>query len=120
MELESYFECFMYENIVKMKGTAELLSMSFDNLLKMIDSDKLVADSEECVYEAVIDWINCSKDDRKKYIPKLFKAIRFDQMDVAVKSSRKKPQTVYNMLTFDFYLFSFYSPNRKKNSLRLD
>lgn len=69
---------------MKMVNTDEFLALNSDDLLKMIGSDKLKVDKEETVFEAVMRWIGVDKT-RKQHIPELFKAIRFSQMDIAVR-----------------------------------
>lgn len=72
-------------NFMKVKDTAEFLSLNYDALYELIESDELNVVREENVFSAISAWIYHDKANREQYFENIVKLIRFDQMKVTVK-----------------------------------
>ncbi|CAG9769823.1 unnamed protein product [Ceutorhynchus assimilis] len=87
---ENYFcqalraSCWRYimKNFVKISVESdEILQLSLNQLQSIINADDLNVKSEETVWQAIIRWIDHSKDSRKGYIVELMKYIRLGLLD---------------------------------------
>ena len=75
-DLVSAADRFISINFNKIIHTHEFLNLSFEELNEILNRDELNVDSEEQVYEALIEWIKFDLDNRKDKIYVLLKSIR--------------------------------------------
>ncbi|XP_008178316.1 kelch-like protein 3 isoform X2 [Acyrthosiphon pisum] len=54
----------------------EFLSLSSEQIVKLISSDELTVPSEEKIFESVIQWIKHDLDSRKQILPQLMEHVR--------------------------------------------
>ncbi|XP_016659045.1 kelch-like protein 2 isoform X2 [Acyrthosiphon pisum] len=54
----------------------EFLSLSSEQIVKLIASDELIAPSEEKIFESVIQWVEHDLDSRKQILPQLMEHVR--------------------------------------------
>ncbi|XP_039904089.1 kelch-like protein 10 [Simochromis diagramma] len=58
----------------------EFLMLSANELIKIIESDRLIVKQERMVYEAILCWINFAPDHRKEYISLLLSKVSKGQL----------------------------------------
>lgn len=63
------------------KNSSEIIELSIEQLLPIIDSDLLNVKSEELVWELIVRWINNDPDNRKIYIVNLLKTVRLGLLE---------------------------------------
>ncbi|XP_078583963.1 kelch-like protein 24 [Branchiostoma floridae x Branchiostoma japonicum] len=79
-ELEDKARVYAMKEFVEVSKMPALLSLTKDQLVALISSDKLEA-REEVVYTAVLAWINHDTRKRKKEMRELMELVRFPFMD---------------------------------------
>ncbi|VVC24961.1 Hypothetical protein CINCED_3A021095 [Cinara cedri] len=76
MELLSSSESYIQQHFSEVVEGDEFLSLSSDQVVKLISSDELTVPSEEKVFECVICWVNHAPTSRKDILPKLMEHVR--------------------------------------------
>ncbi|XP_066287073.1 kelch-like protein 24 [Branchiostoma lanceolatum] len=79
-DLEKKAWSYVMRQFSSVSTTPEFLYLTKEQIIKLISSDDLGA-SEECVYKAVMAWINHDTRKRKKEMKELMELIRFPFMD---------------------------------------
>lgn len=75
-QLIKYTQDFITDNFLAVSKTPEFMSMSAGDIDNILSSDKLNVSSEVEVFEAVMEWINHDKENRKQYLSKLVSKIK--------------------------------------------
>ncbi|XP_060872833.1 LOW QUALITY PROTEIN: kelch-like protein 3 [Metopolophium dirhodum] len=75
-ELLTSSELYIQHHFSEVFGGDEFLSLSSEQVVKLISSDKLIVPSEEKVFESVIRWVNHESGSRKCILPQLMEHIR--------------------------------------------
>ncbi|XP_060833662.1 ring canal kelch homolog isoform X1 [Rhopalosiphum padi] len=76
MELLSSSESYIQQHFSEVVEGDEFLSLSSEQVVKLISSDELTVPSEEKVFECVICWVNYEASCRKDILPKLMEHVR--------------------------------------------
>ncbi|XP_019637084.1 PREDICTED: kelch-like protein 12 [Branchiostoma belcheri] len=74
---ESCLQC-IYKHFTKVSSSEEFCSLSVDQLTEIISHDELDVKEETTVWEAVVRWVQHSREDRTHHIPSILPHIRFD------------------------------------------
>ncbi|KAL4083983.1 hypothetical protein QTP88_029299 [Uroleucon formosanum] len=69
-------ELYIYQHFSEVFGGDEFLSLSSEQVIKLISSDKLTVPSEEKVFESVICWVKYKLGSRKCILPQLMEHVR--------------------------------------------
>ena len=67
---------FILANFSTVAKTEDFLNMSFEEVEKWISSDEIDINAEEDVFRIILTWIDCDKNERKKYFADLFRHVR--------------------------------------------
>ncbi|XP_050424984.1 ring canal kelch homolog [Adelges cooleyi] len=76
MELLSSSESYIQQHFSEVVEGDEFLSLSPEQVIKLISSDELTVPSEEKVFECVICWVNNESSIRKEFLPQLMEHVR--------------------------------------------
>ncbi|XP_001948815.2 kelch-like protein 3 isoform X2 [Acyrthosiphon pisum] len=76
MELLKSSELYTQQHFSEVVEGDEFLSLSSEQVIKLISSDKLIIPSEEKVFESVIRWVKHELDSRKCILPQLMEHVR--------------------------------------------
>ncbi|XP_060871941.1 kelch-like protein 3 isoform X2 [Metopolophium dirhodum] len=76
-------EVYIHQYFLQVFGCDEFLSLSSEQVIKLISSDRLPVSAEEIVFESVIRWINYELDSRHYILPQLLEHVRFPLMSKA-------------------------------------
>ncbi|PAV80565.1 hypothetical protein WR25_19109 isoform A [Diploscapter pachys] len=63
-------------NFQQVVGTEEFMSLSYDLLKEIISSEELHVQSEEQVYDAIVQWVRHDLEHRRNYFSKLLQHVR--------------------------------------------
>ncbi|XP_078686610.1 kelch repeat and BTB domain-containing protein 2-like isoform X1 [Branchiostoma floridae x Branchiostoma belcheri] len=66
------------QHFVEVSSSEEFCSLSVDQLTEIISHDELEVDKETRVWEAVVRWVQHSKEDRLQHLPNILLRIRFN------------------------------------------
>lgn len=69
-------ELYIRKHFLEVVGGDEFLSLSSDQVVKLISNDELIVPSEEKVFESVIRWVRHELDSRKYILPQLMEHVR--------------------------------------------
>ncbi|XP_060859404.1 kelch-like protein 2 [Metopolophium dirhodum] len=69
-------ELYILQHFPDVFGGDEFLSLSSEQVIKLISSDKLTVPSEEKVFESVISWVKYELDSRQCILPQLMEHVR--------------------------------------------
>ncbi|XP_016663694.1 kelch-like protein 3 [Acyrthosiphon pisum] len=75
--LTTISEVYIHQHFSEVFGGDEFLSLSSEQVIKLISSDRLQVSSEEKVFESVISWINYESGSRRCILPQLLEHVRF-------------------------------------------
>ncbi|XP_001948331.2 kelch-like protein 2 isoform X1 [Acyrthosiphon pisum] len=75
-ELLTSSELYIHQHFSEAADGDEFLSLSSEEVIKLISSDKLIVPSEEKVFESVIRWVKHELGTRKCILPQLMKHVR--------------------------------------------
>ncbi|XP_016658428.1 ring canal kelch homolog isoform X1 [Acyrthosiphon pisum] len=67
---------YIQQHFSEVVGDDEFLSLSSDQVIQLISSDKLTVPSEEKVFESVIRWVKYESGSRKCILPQLMEHVR--------------------------------------------
>ncbi|XP_078656149.1 kelch repeat and BTB domain-containing protein 2-like [Branchiostoma floridae x Branchiostoma belcheri] len=72
--------CLQYiiKNFTEVSSSEEFCSLSVDQLTEIISQDKLEVKEETRVWEAVVRWVQHSREDRLQHLPSILPHIRFN------------------------------------------
>ncbi|XP_078703747.1 kelch repeat and BTB domain-containing protein 2-like isoform X4 [Branchiostoma floridae x Branchiostoma belcheri] len=72
--------CLQYicQHFVEVSSSEEFCSLSVDQLTEIISQDKLEVKEETRVWEAVVRWVQHSREDRLQHLPNILPHIRFN------------------------------------------
>ncbi|XP_019639565.1 PREDICTED: kelch repeat and BTB domain-containing protein 12-like [Branchiostoma belcheri] len=72
--------CLQYicQHFVEVSSSEEFCSLSVDQLTEIISQDKLDVKEETRVWEAVVRWVQHSREDRLQHLPSILSHIRFN------------------------------------------
>ncbi|XP_078665403.1 kelch repeat and BTB domain-containing protein 8-like [Branchiostoma floridae x Branchiostoma belcheri] len=74
---ESCLQC-IYRHFAKVSSSEEFCSLSVDQLTEIISHDELEVKEETRVWEAVVRWVQHSREDRLHHLPSILPHIRFN------------------------------------------
>ncbi|XP_078656154.1 kelch repeat and BTB domain-containing protein 8-like [Branchiostoma floridae x Branchiostoma belcheri] len=96
-------------HFVEVSSSEEFCSLSVDQLTEIISQDKLEVDKETRVWEAVVRWVQHSREDRLQHLPSILPRIRFNLLtsdDTAaildhplVREDRGSSEVIRNIIT---------------------
>ncbi|XP_016658234.1 kelch-like protein 2 [Acyrthosiphon pisum] len=69
-------ELYIQQHFSEVVGGKEFLSLSSEQVVRLISSDKLIVPSEEKVFESVIRWVKHKLGSRKCILPQLMEHVR--------------------------------------------
>ncbi|XP_016659594.1 kelch-like protein 2 isoform X5 [Acyrthosiphon pisum] len=69
-------EFYIQQHYLDVVEEEEFLSLSSEQMVKLISSDELTASSEEKIFESVIRWVKHDLDSRKQMLPQLMEHVR--------------------------------------------
>ncbi|XP_066302965.1 kelch repeat and BTB domain-containing protein 2-like [Branchiostoma lanceolatum] len=75
--LKACLEC-IYRNFAEVASSDEFCSLSVNQLTEIISHDELDVKEETTVWEAVVRWVQHSRDDRLHHLPSILHHIRFN------------------------------------------
>ncbi|KAI8508447.1 hypothetical protein Bbelb_135460 [Branchiostoma belcheri] len=75
--LNSCLQC-MCQHFVEVSCSEEFYSLSVDQLTEIISNDELEVKKETEVWEAVVRWVQHSREDRLQHLPSILPHIRFN------------------------------------------
>eukprot|EP00102_Acyrthosiphon_pisum_P024844 XP_016662054.1 PREDICTED: ring canal kelch homolog isoform X2 [Acyrthosiphon pisum] len=76
IDLLSISEAYIKQNFLEVAKIEDFVSLSSDDLVKLISSNDLAVPFEEKVFECVIKWVNHDLDRRNNFLPKLMEHVR--------------------------------------------
>ncbi|XP_029345943.1 kelch-like protein 2 isoform X2 [Acyrthosiphon pisum] len=71
MQLSTSSELYIQQHFSDVVEEEEFLSLSSEQIVKLISSDELTVPSEEKIFESVIRWVKHDLDSRKRILPQL-------------------------------------------------
>lgn len=77
---------FVSEHFMEVAKQDEFLKLSEPELVKLLESNSIAVDSEEDVFNALVDWIEFDIDQRKALFPGLLRVIRIGNLKDSVCS----------------------------------
>ncbi|XP_078700744.1 kelch repeat and BTB domain-containing protein 2-like isoform X1 [Branchiostoma floridae x Branchiostoma belcheri] len=69
---------YICQHFVEVSSSEEFSSLSVDQLTEIISQDKLEVKEETRVWEAVVRWVQHSREDRLQHLPSILPHIRFN------------------------------------------
>ncbi|CAH1791048.1 unnamed protein product, partial [Owenia fusiformis] len=81
-ELASKAKEHIEKNFNEVTECEEFLQLSVEKLSEIISSSDLNVDSEEIIFESIVDWINHDKNQREEYMKKLLPHVRFSLLSI--------------------------------------
>ncbi|XP_078665427.1 kelch repeat and BTB domain-containing protein 8-like [Branchiostoma floridae x Branchiostoma belcheri] len=69
---------YICQHFVEVSSSEEFWSLSVDQLTEIISQDKLEVKEETRVWEAVVRWVQHSREDRLQHLPSILPHIRFN------------------------------------------
>ncbi|XP_060872835.1 kelch-like protein 2 [Metopolophium dirhodum] len=69
-------EVYIHQHFSEVVGCKEFLSLSSEQVVKLISSDRLPVSSEEKVFESVIRWVKYDLSSRNSILPQLMEHVR--------------------------------------------
>jgi len=89
---------FMQQRFPEIVLHEEFLELNFEEVTKIVSNSSLNVRGEEQVYEAVLSWVRHRLEERKVFVPDLFKCVRLPLLSAAYLSRevRKEPLLVDN------------------------
>ncbi|XP_008186420.1 ring canal kelch homolog isoform X2 [Acyrthosiphon pisum] len=86
-------ELYIQQHFSQAVGGDEFLSLSSEQVIQLISSDKLTVPSEEKVFESVIRWVKYELGSRKRILPQLMEHVRLPltSKDYIIKKVAKEP-----------------------------
>ncbi|XP_029347547.1 ring canal kelch homolog isoform X3 [Acyrthosiphon pisum] len=87
-ELFSSSEAYIKQNFLEVAKDEHFLSLSSEDLVKLISSSDLAVPFEEKVFECVIKWVKHDSDHRIDFLPKLMEHVRLPLL---------KPDILFNI-----------------------
>lgn len=88
LSFQAYLDNFILNNFMAICNEKEFVLISADRLRDLLVNDLLRVKSEEMVFEAVIKWIEYDRPSRKRFMPELFKEVRFELMPCSYLNNR--------------------------------
>ncbi|XP_016660786.1 kelch-like protein 2 isoform X2 [Acyrthosiphon pisum] len=84
-------EAYIKQHFLGVAKGEDFLSLSYEDLVKLISSDDLAAPFEEKVFECVIKWVKHDLDLRNDFLPKLMEHVRLPLLkpDILLNISRE-------------------------------
>ncbi|CAH0392031.1 unnamed protein product [Bemisia tabaci] len=76
IDLLSTSETFIEQHFMEVVECEEFLSLSHQQVSKLISSDRLTVSSEEKVFECVMNWVNHQLENRQKNLAELMEHVR--------------------------------------------
>ncbi|ELT89474.1 hypothetical protein CAPTEDRAFT_99459, partial [Capitella teleta] len=68
---------FILSKFKEFKGIADFDKLTEDELVEVVSCDRLNAENEDVVFEAVVHWVNADPDAREEVFPRIAPLIRF-------------------------------------------
>ncbi|XP_076009804.1 kelch-like protein 10 [Genypterus blacodes] len=90
---------FIVQHFTEVCASSEFLKLSVQQLLKLIETDQLLAKDERTVFEAILRWIDHSPEERTTYISRILPNIRLALMtpDYFMKKVRNNKMVMCNI-----------------------
>ncbi|XP_050422559.1 kelch-like protein 2 isoform X1 [Adelges cooleyi] len=86
----SYFLKYFFIIVTLDQALETLYDFEFDDVVEFIARDDLVIDSEEKIFDFIVDWIRYNTDERNGFLPNFMKYLRLPSI------SKKGLQRIYN------------------------
>ncbi|KAF2897552.1 hypothetical protein ILUMI_08620 [Ignelater luminosus] len=80
LDLLSHAESYIEQHFPEVVECEEFLTLSHQQVSKLISSDRITVDSEEKVYECVISWVQHDLEERQKHLASLMEHVRLPLM----------------------------------------
>lgn len=74
----------LFENIIEVSKTDDFLRLSSTEMTKILDNDAIDVDSEEDVFNALVNWIEFDINERRTLFPDLVRAVRVNHLKESV------------------------------------
>eukprot|EP00102_Acyrthosiphon_pisum_P019852 XP_016657062.1 PREDICTED: kelch-like protein 2 [Acyrthosiphon pisum] len=118
-KLLSSSELYIKQYFLKVVESEEFLSLSSEELVKLISCDELKVSSEEEVFESVLRWVKNELDSRKCFLPQLMEHVRlaFTSENYIIQKVLKEP-ILNNCLKCKEYInevLHFHFPKRHES-----
>ncbi|XP_016658378.1 ring canal kelch homolog isoform X2 [Acyrthosiphon pisum] len=106
MKLLTNSELYIRQHFSEVVDGEEFLSLSSEEVIKLISSDKLIVPTEEKVYECVIRWVKHELGTRKCILPQLMEHVRLSlaSKHYVLKKVVEEP-LIKNCLECNHYVF---------------
>ncbi|XP_071439101.1 ring canal kelch homolog [Hetaerina americana] len=103
-ELLQRAEAYTEQHFMEAVECEEFLSLSSQQVLKLVSSDRLTVSSEEKVFECIVTWVRHDIDERKQYLAELMEHVRFPLLshEFLVQRVRLEPLMEANIQCKDF------------------
>ncbi|XP_046405767.1 ring canal kelch homolog [Ischnura elegans] len=103
-ELLQWAETYAEQHFMEVVECEEFLTLSSQQVLKLVSSDRLTVSSEEKVFECVVSWVKHDLDERKQYLSTLMEHVRFPLLshEFLVQRVRVEPLMESNIQCKDF------------------
>ncbi|XP_066259853.1 ring canal kelch homolog [Euwallacea similis] len=106
LELLANADNYVELNFPEVVECEEFLSLSQQQVAKLISSDRLTVPSEEKVFECVIGWVHHDVDNRQKHLASLMEHVRLPLMsqDYLVQRVEEEPLLKEDLQCKDYYI----------------
>ncbi|XP_060870641.1 ring canal kelch homolog isoform X2 [Metopolophium dirhodum] len=107
-------EAYIKQHFLEVVKGEDFLSLSSEDLVKLISSNDLAVPFEEKVFECVIEWVKHDLDRRKDFLPKLMDHVRLPLLkpDILFNISRE-PLLSNSSKCNDYIIEAFYFNHKK-------
>lgn len=97
-------EAYIEQHFMEVVECEEFLSLSPQQVLKLVSSDKLTVSSEEKVFECIISWVRHDLEERRQNLAELMEHVRFPLLSHAflVQRVRVEPLLEANIQCKDY------------------
>ncbi|XP_008468152.1 ring canal kelch homolog [Diaphorina citri] len=95
LDLLSTAENYIELHFAEIVECEEFLSLSHEQVLGLISSDKLMVSNEEKVFECVIAWVNYDLESRQKHVAELMEYVRLPLLSEDYLIQRVEEETVF-------------------------
>lgn len=106
LELLTHAETYIEQHFSEIIECEEFLSLSSQQVSKLISSDRLTVPTEEKVFECVISWVQHDLEERQKYLSILMEHVRLPLMsqDYLVQRVEEEPLLKRDLQCKDFII----------------
>ncbi|XP_008188357.1 kelch-like protein 2 [Acyrthosiphon pisum] len=114
-ELLSRTESYIKQNFLEVVKGYDFLSLSFEDLLKLISCNDLAVLLEEKVFECVIKWVKHDLDQRKDLLPELMEHVRLPLLRPDILDNIAEEPLLNNSPKCKDYVYEAIRFNLKKS-----